>query len=100
MKKTQPFLAALKTFDVSTVKESLIQKIRKEYLSKPDFNQAAVSRLSVPAGAMCTWIIALSSYQIVYKKIVPKKAKLKEVSSTAEEAKSILDEKLAGVRAA
>ena len=49
---------------------------------------------------MCTWIIALSSYQKVYKNIVPKKAKLKEVSAAAEEAKSILDEKLAGVRAA
>lgn len=100
MKKTQPFLKSLKEFDVSVVKESLIQKIRKEYLSKPDFNPATVSRLSVPAGAMCTWIIALSSYQIVYKKIVPKKAKLKEVSGAAEEAKAILDEKLAGVRAA
>ena len=100
MKNSQNFLKSLKEFDVSTVKESVIQKIRKEYLSKPDFNPATVTRLSVPAGAMCTWIIALSSYQIVYKKIVPKKAKLKEVSAAAEEAKAILDEKLAGVRAA
>lgn len=100
MKNSQGFLKSLKEFDVSTVKESVIQKIRKEYLSKPDFNPATVTRLSVPAGAMCTWIIALSSYQIVYKKIVPKKAKLKEVSAAAEEAKAILDEKLAGVRAA
>jgi hypothetical protein len=44
--------------------------------------------------------MALSSYQIVYKKIVPKKQKLAEVSKAAEEAKAILDEKLAGVRAA
>lgn len=100
MKNSQTFLKNLKDFDVSQVKESVIQKIRKEYLAKPDFNPATVSRLSVPAGAMCTWIIALSSYQIVYKKIVPKKAKLKEVSAAAEEAKAILDEKLAGVRAA
>lgn len=100
MKKTQPFLKLLKEFDVSTVKESLIQKIRKEYLSKPEFTPATVTKLSTPAGSMCTWIIALSSYQIVYKKIVPKKAKLKEVSGAAEEAKAILDEKLAGVRKA
>ena len=49
---------------------------------------------------MCTWVTALSNYQLVYKNIVPKKAKLAEVSKAAEEAKSILDEKLAGVRAA
>mmetsp|Transcript_36279 Transcript_36279/g.44248 ORF Transcript_36279/g.44248 Transcript_36279/m.44248 type:complete len:118 (-) Transcript_36279:652-1005(-) len=59
-----------------------------------------MAKLSVPAGNMCTWVCALSSYQIVYKKIVPKKAKLAEVSKAAQEAKSILDEKLAGVRAA
>ena len=49
---------------------------------------------------MCTWVMALSSYQQVYKGIVPKKIRLAEVSKAAEEAKSILDEKLAGVRAA
>ena len=100
MKKTQNFLKTLKEFDVSTVKESVINKVRKEYLSKPDFNPTTVTRLSESAGALCTWIIALSNYQIVYKKIVPKKAKLAEVSKAAEEAKAILDEKLAGVRAA
>ena len=100
MKKTQNFLKTLKEFDVSTVKESVINKVRKEYLSKPDFNPTTVYRLSESAGALCTWIIALSNYQIVYKKIVPKKAKLAEVSKAAEEAKAILDEKLAGVRAA
>jgi dynein heavy chain len=74
--------------------------VRKEYLTKPEFTPASMAKVSVPAGALCTWIVALSSYQIVYKKIVPKKAKLAEVSKAAEEAKAILDEKLAGVRAA
>ena len=100
MKSTQPFLKALKEFDVSTVKESLIKKVRNDYISKPEFKPEAMERLSVPAGNMCTWVIALSSYQIVYKKIVPKQQKLAEVSKAAEEAKAILDEKLAGVRAA
>lgn len=100
MKKTQVFLKSLKEFDVSTVKETTITKIRKDYLSRPEFNPAAMAKLSVPAGQLCTWVIALSNYQIVWKKIVPKKKKLAEVSAAAEEAKAILDEKLAGVRAA
>ena len=100
MKATQPFLKALKEFDISKCDEKKIAKVRKDYFNKPEFNPAAMSKISVPAGAMCTWVMALSSYQIVYKKIVPKKEKLALVSKTAEEAKSILDEKLAGVRAA
>lgn len=59
-----------------------------------------MAKLSVPAGAMCSWVMALSSYQIVWKKIVPKKKKLAEVSKAAEEAKAILTEKLEGVKAA
>ena len=100
MKKSTQFLDKLKNFDVASIDEKKIQKIRKEYLSKPDFNPAAVTKVSSAAGALATWIVALSSYQIVYKKIVPKKAKLAEVSAAAEEAKSILDEKLASVAAA
>ena len=46
MKKSQNFLKALKEFDVSTIKESLIQKIRKDYLAKPEFNIAAVTKIS------------------------------------------------------
>ena len=63
MKKTQPFLKSLKEFDVSQVSESLITKVRKKYLSKGEFNPAAITKLSVPAGSMCTWVMALSSYQ-------------------------------------
>ena len=63
MKKTQPFLKSLKEFDVSTVREGLIGTVRKKYLAKPEFNPAAITKLSVPAGSMCTWVVALSSYQ-------------------------------------
>ena len=100
MKATQFFLKSLKEFDISKVSEKVITKIRKEYLTKEEFKPAAMAKVSVPAGHLCTWVMALSNYQIVYKKIVPKQQKLAEVSKAAEEAKAILDEKLAGVRAA
>ena len=100
MKQTQNYLKSLKEFDISTVSEKLINRVRKDYLSKPEFSIAAMTKISQPAGSMCTWVLALSSYQLVWKKIVPKKAMLAKVSKEAEEAKSILDEKLAGVRAA
>ena len=52
----------------------------------------------MPAGNLCRWVLALSSYQLVYKKIVPKKEKLEIVSKAANEAKSTLDAKLAQVK--
>jgi dynein heavy chain len=76
MKKTQVFLKNLKEFDVSTVKESLIKKVRNEYIAKPEFKPEAMAKLSVPAGSLCTWVCALSNYQTVWKKIVPKQQKL------------------------
>ena len=85
---------------MSTVKEALIKKVRNDYIAKPDFKPELMEKLSVPAGAMCSWVCALSNYQKVYKNIVPKQQRLAEVSKAAEEAKAILDEKLAGVRAA
>lgn len=100
MKKTAAFLNLLKTFDVKTIKESTIAKVRKEYLSNSEFSPDAMTRISVPAGFLCTWVWALSEYQKIYKTIVPKQKNLAAVSKAAEEAKAILDEKLAGVKAA
>ena len=89
------FLESLKNFDVSNAKESDLNKIRKTYFTKADFNPTFIGDKSKPAGALCTWILALSSYQIVYKKIVPKREKLAEVTKILEEARAVLDEKLA-----
>jgi len=70
----------LKNFDIKTLKESTIAKVRKDYLKKPMFNIADMSKVSVPAGHLCAWALALSSYQEVYKNIVPKQKMLAEVS--------------------
>ena len=80
------FLTMLKDFDVSKVKENTLSKIRKTYFSKKDFNPEFIGGKSKPAGALCTWILALSQYQIVFKNIVPKKAKLAEVTKVLKEA--------------
>ena len=92
------FLTMLKEFDVSKVKEGTLKKIRGEYFSKKDFNPDYIGSKSKPAGNLCTWIMALSQYQIVYKNIVPKKAKLAEVTAILKEAQTILDQKLGEVK--
>ena len=92
------FLTMLKEFDVSKVKESTLKKIRGDYFSKKDFNPEFIGKKSQPAGNLCTWIMALSQYQIVYKNIVPKKAKLAEVTKILKENQAVLNEKLLEVK--
>ena len=75
------FLAELKGYDVKTMKERTIQQIRKDYFRKENFNASYVGDRSKPAGALCTWLLALSNYQTVYKNIVPKQVKLAEMQA-------------------
>lgn len=56
MKDTTKFLESLKNFDVSTVKESKLKKIRNEYLSKPEFTYDYVKTKSSAAAGLCMWI--------------------------------------------
>jgi len=99
MANANNFLATLKEFDVSKAKESTLKKIRNDYFTKADFNASFIGGKSKPAGHLCTWIMALSQYQIVYKNIVPKKAELARVTKVLKEAQDILNEKLAAVKA-
>jgi len=98
MSDANKFLTALKNFDVSKVKESTLKTIRSKYFSNKDFNPDFIGSKSLPAGHLCAWILALSQYQIVYKNIVPKKAKLAEVTKILKEAQDTLNEKLAIVK--
>jgi dynein heavy chain len=98
MKQTESFLQQLKQFDVSKVTENTLRKIRTTYISQANFNPDFVGKKSVPAGQLCKWVLALDSYQKVFKNIVPKKEKLAIVSKQAGEAKATLDEKLALVK--
>jgi dynein heavy chain len=98
MSDANKFLTGLKNFDVSKVKESTLKTIRSKYFGNKDFNPDFIGSKSVPAGHLCSWILALSQYQIVYKNIVPKKAKLAEVTKILKEAQDTLNEKLAIVK--
>ena len=52
----------------------------------------------MPAGHLCTWIKALSDYQIVHKNVEPKKIKLKEQTEILKKSQAILAEKEAEVK--
>lgn len=77
----------LLTFDVDSISEKVWKKARDKYINiKPDFEPSEVLKVSKAAAALCTWAVACSRYQIVVKKVAPKKKKLAEVTAVLNEA--------------
>jgi dynein heavy chain len=56
----------------------VMQKIRKEYITNPDFDPAKVANASSAAEGLTKWILAMEIYDRVAKVVAPKKEKLKE----------------------
>lgn len=73
------FMRSLLEYDVDKVSEKIWKKARDGWISKPNFDPVEVKKVSVSAASLCTWAKAVSRYQIVVKKVTPKKAKLAEV---------------------
>jgi len=103
IKNVNAFITKLKTYKVEEKPEALLNKIRKKYLSDPDFEPEGVGKISGAAKSLCLWAISVSKYQIVVKKVEPKKKKLAEVEEILDKAQKELDGKmseLAEVKAA
>ena len=66
-------------YDVDKVSEKVWKKARDGWINKASFDPIEVKKISVSAATLCTWAKAVSSFQLVVKKVAPKKAKLAEV---------------------
>jgi dynein heavy chain len=84
------FMESLMKYDVEKTPDKVWKKARDKYISKPEFEPAAVKQVSVAAAALATWASACSKYAIVTKKVAPKKAKYAEVMEILKKAKSEL----------
>jgi dynein heavy chain len=69
------------TYDVSKTSEKVLEKVRKQYLARPEFDPKIIEKASVAAKVICIWCNAVSKFQIVIKKVEPKKKKYEEVQS-------------------
>lgn len=67
------FMNKLLEYDVEKVSEKIWKKARDGWINKASFDPNEVKKISVSAAALCTWAKAVSSYQIVVKKVTPKK---------------------------
>lgn len=92
------FIKIVKAFDVTAMSENLLKKVREGYFKKPDFSPEIVTSKSAPAGKLCSWCLALSSYQQVNKNIIPKKEKAAEMDKLLKEQQAVLNKKLEELR--
>lgn len=83
-------MTRLKKYDVEATSEKVWKKARDGYISKPNFDPAEIKKSSVAASALCTWAVACSKYQIVTKKVAPKKALYAEVTGVLKSAQAEL----------
>jgi len=92
------FLDKLKKYDVTKTPEKWLERVRKNYLAKKEFDPEDVGKKSFAAKSMCMWVKALNNYSIVVKKVEPKKAKFNEVTAILNKAQAELNSKLAEVK--
>lgn len=72
------FVNRLKEYDKDNVPPKIIERIRKDYTSSPDFTPANAAKASSAAEGMCRWVCAMDQYDKVAKVVAPKKAALEE----------------------
>ncbi|KAJ3098250.1 Dynein heavy chain 3, axonemal [Phlyctochytrium planicorne] len=70
------FLQSLKTYDKDNIDPKIIDKIRKQYCTNPDFDPNIVKNSSGAAEGLCKWVRALDKYDVVAKVVAPKKESL------------------------
>lgn len=70
------FLDSLLNFDKDNIPVKVIETIRKEYLTNPDFDPEKIKKVSTACEGLCRWVIAMSEYDTIAKIVAPKKEAL------------------------
>uniref|UniRef100_A0A4W6E1U6 Dynein axonemal heavy chain 12 n=1 Tax=Lates calcarifer TaxID=8187 RepID=A0A4W6E1U6_LATCA len=92
------FLRDLKEYDKDNIPVPVMQKIRSEYMTNPDFDPSVVAKASSAAEGLCKWIQAMEVYDRVAKVVAPKKANLAEAQESLAATMALLDQKRAELK--
>ncbi|KAF4799422.1 Dynein heavy chain 7, axonemal [Turdus rufiventris] len=74
-------------------KEAVMQKIRTEYLTNPEFDPQVVAKASSAAEGLCKWIKGMEVFHRVSKEIEPKKERLKVAEESLAVTMELLNQK-------
>ncbi|MEJ1276595.1 hypothetical protein NN561_007501 [Cricetulus griseus] len=89
----QPKLEEAKIENARMMQVAVMQKIRSEYLTNPEFDPPKVAKASSAAEGLCKWIMAMEVYDRVAKVVAPKKARLSEAQKSLAETMELLNQK-------
>nr|DBA18657.1 TPA: hypothetical protein GDO54_016881 [Pyxicephalus adspersus] len=92
------FLKDLREYDKDNIPVSVMQKIRSEFITNPDFDPGKVAKASSAAEGLCRWILAMEVYDRVAKVVAPKKARLLEAEQSLAETMAVLNQKRAELK--
>ncbi|XP_021171969.2 dynein heavy chain 12, axonemal [Fundulus heteroclitus] len=92
------FLRDLKEYDKDNIPVPVMQKIRSEYMTNPDFDPSKVAKASSAAEGLCKWIKAIEVYDRVAKVVAPKKQSLAEAEESLAVTNALLDRKRAELK--
>ncbi|XP_010788876.1 dynein heavy chain 12, axonemal [Notothenia coriiceps] len=87
------FLRDLREYDKDNIPVHVMQKIRSEFMTNPDFDPSIVAKASSAAEGLCKWIQAMEVYDRVAKVVAPKKANLAEAQESLAATMALLDQK-------
>lgn len=68
-------------------------KIRKDFITNPDFDPTKVANASSAAEGLCKWVLAMEIYDRVAKVVAPKKERMKVAESELGKTLEQLDKK-------
>uniref|UniRef100_A0A8D2NKF8 Dynein axonemal heavy chain 12 n=1 Tax=Zonotrichia albicollis TaxID=44394 RepID=A0A8D2NKF8_ZONAL len=88
------FLKELKACSETPIPEHVMQKIRTEYLTNPEFDPQVVAKASSAAEGLCKWIKGMEVFHRV-SKIEPKKERLKVAEESLAVTMELLNQKRA-----
>ena len=66
------FLKDLIAFDKDNLNQNSVAKIKKEYMSSPDFVPSKVANASSAAEGLCKWVLAMIKYDEIKRIVAPK----------------------------
>ncbi|KAK9808985.1 hypothetical protein WJX72_007373 [[Myrmecia] bisecta] len=95
MNNVDAFLKSLLNFDKDNVPLVCVEKVEKDYMSDPNFNQDFIKTKSLAAGGLCAWVVNICKYFRIYQVVAPKRAALAEANKKLEGA----TKKLGSIRA-
>ncbi len=84
------FLKDLIAFDKDNINQAAVAKIKKDYMTNPEFIPSRVANASSAAEGLCKWCIAMVKYDEIKKIVAPKEEKL----ALAQEELAVLNKAL------